>query len=203
MQLKHIFCTAMSVGLLSMGSAFAANPRADSYPTYQDGILTIPRVDTPDQVGNYLDATFRHIDQNLWELQGYKTANDYPLEKAPIEQVELVVTDSFPVQVFLNIQGAFTSGCGDLKPITQRLIGNRFEVTVQAEFPDGSPDTYACTAEIRPFEKNTPLSVYDLKAGEYEYSVNGGDYTGTFTLTQDNGFEPTNPGLKPIPESGQ
>lgn len=56
---------------------------------------------------------------------------------------------------------------------------------------------------MRPFEKNIPLSVYDLKAGDYEYSINGGDYTGTFTLTQDNGFAPTNPGLKPIPGSGQ
>jgi hypothetical protein len=202
MRLSHFLSMGVSVSLLSIGSAFAANPRADGYPTYQDGILTIPRVDTPDQVGNYLDATFRHIDHNLWELQGYKTANDYPLKKTPIEQVELVVTDSFPVQVFLNIQG-WISSCSDPGQINQRLIGNRFEVTIQAEFPNGSPDTYVCTADVILFEKNIPLSVYDLKAGDYEYSINGGDYTGTFTLTQDNGFALTNPYLKPIPEPGQ
>lgn len=37
MQLSHIFCAAMPVGLLSMGSAFAGNPPADGYPTYQNG----------------------------------------------------------------------------------------------------------------------------------------------------------------------
>jgi hypothetical protein len=184
--------------MIGIGSTSAENLSGGNYPMYQDGILTIPRVDTPERPGNYLDATFKQIDQNLWELQDYKTANEYPLAKAPIGQVKLVVTDSFPVQVFLNIQGTLTSGCHDLGQINQRLVGNRFEVTVHAEYPDLPPGSYACTASIRHFEKNIPLAVYDLNAGNYEYSINGGDYTGTFTLAKDNRYPLTNPNLLPV-----
>jgi hypothetical protein len=184
--------------MIGIGSTSAENLSGGNYPMYQDGILTISRVDTPARPGNYLDATFKQIDQNLWELQDYKTANEYPLAKAPIGQVKLVVTDSFPVQVFLNIQGTLTSGCHDLGQINQRLVGNRFEVTVHAEYPDLPPGSYACTASIRHFEKNIPLAVYDLNAGNYEYSINGGDYTGTFTLAKDNRYPLTNPNLLPV-----
>lgn len=180
------FCIAIAIALLPVCSTFAEDNIADDYPTYQDGVLTIPRVDTPDQAGSYLDGTFQYVGQNLWELQSFKTANEYPLQKAPIEQVELIVTDSFPTQVFLKIQGTFTNGCGNLGPINQRLIDHRFEVTVHAEYPDLPPGTYACTAEVRSFEKIIPLSVYGLSAGNYEYSINDGDYVGTFTLTKDN-----------------
>jgi hypothetical protein len=209
----HIKMNSLEAGLLSndkrvlriesdqmigIGSTSAENLSGGDYPTYQDGILTIPRVDTPERPGNYLDAAFKQIDQNLWELQGYKTANEYPLAKAPIGQVKLVVTDSFPVQVFLNIQGTLTSGCHDLGQINQRLAGNRFEVTVHAEYPDLPSGSYACTASIRHFEKNIPLAVYDLNAGNYEYSINGGDYTGTFTLVKDNRYPLTSPNLLPV-----
>lgn len=203
MRLSHFLSMGVSVSLLSIGAAFAANPHADSYPTYQDDILTIPRVDTPDQAGNYLDARFKQVTQDLWELQDYKTANEYPLEKAPIEQVKLVIIGTFPVQVFLNIQGTFNHGCGHLRPINHRRVDNRFEVTVQAEFPDLPPGSYACTASLEPFEENIPLPVYGLNAGDYEYSVNGGVYTGKFTLSTDNRFESTGPDLLPVAGPGQ
>ena len=185
MCLINSFCMAIAAVLLSVGSVFAENNPAGSYPAYQDGILTIPRVDTPDHAGNYLNATFKYIGQDTWELRDFKTANEYPLQKAPIEQVEILITDSFPVQVFLKIQGTFTSGCSDLGQINQRLINNLFEVTVHAEFPDLPLGTYACTANIRLFEKVIPLPVYDLSAGSYKYSING-DYAGTFTLNKHN-----------------
>jgi hypothetical protein len=203
MYLSNFFCLAIVASLLSMCSAFAENKPTDSYPTYQDGILTIPRVDTPDQAGNYLNATFKHIGQNTWELQGFKTANVYPLEKAPIGKVKIVITDSFPVQVFLNVQG-WIGGCLYLGQINQRLVNNRFEVTIHAEeihtgLPNFPPDTYFCTMEARSFEKNIPLPVYDLSAGRYEYSINGDDYVGTFTLAKDNRLALTNKYLLPIP----
>lgn len=198
------FYIAIASALLPVYSTFAEDNTEDNYPTYQDGVLTIPRVDTPDQAGNYLDATFKYIEQDLcWELQGFKTANEHPLGKAPIEQVELIVIDSFPVQVFLKVQGAFPGNCGNLGQINQRLIDHRFEVAVHTEFPDLPLGTYACTQNMEYFEKNIPLSVYDLSAGSYEYSINGGDYAGTFTLTEDNRFALTNPNLIPIPQSGQ
>ncbi|MGZ5626995.1 MAG: hypothetical protein ACXWFA_09755 [Methylobacter sp.] len=49
-----------------------------------------------------------------------------------------------------------------------------------------------CPANVTAFEKNIPLSVYELAAGNYEYSINGGDYAGSFTLTKDNRFATDN-----------
>lgn len=168
--------------------AVLADDLTTGYPIYQDGILSIPRIDTSAQVGNFQYATFKYNGQGTWDLLGFKTTNEYPLHKAHIEQVKLVVTDSFPVQVFLNVSGWLSSGCERLGQINQRLVNKRFEVAIQAEDPDLPKGTYTCTANVTFFEKNIPLSVYDLNAGSYDYSVNGGDYIGTFSLTKDNRF---------------
>lgn len=190
MRLLNIFCLTIAAALLSTASCFAApidNSSKENYPTYQNGMLTIPRIDTPDQPGNFLNAIFKDNKQGNWQLLSVKTANQYPLIKAPITAVKLIVTDSFPVQVFLNVKGS-VGGCLSLGQINQRLVNNRFEVAIHAEYPDLPPGTYACTANVTAFDKNIPLSVYELAAGNYEYSINGGDYAGSFTLTKDNRF---------------
>ncbi|MDD2762156.1 MAG: hypothetical protein PHH11_17910 [Methylomonas sp.] len=178
---------------LSIGFAFAESTdnHSDSYPTYQNGTLTIPRIDTPDQPGNFLNAIFKHDEQGNWELLSFKTANQYPLGKAPITEAKLIITNSFPVQVLLNIKG-WVGGCLSLGPIHQRLVNNRFEITVFAQNPDLPQGSYACPANVVAFDKNIPLSVYDLPVGNYEYSINGGDYVGNFTLSKDNGLATDN-----------
>jgi eight-cysteine-cluster-containing protein len=190
MRLLNIFYLAIVVALLSINSSFAEptnNNSKDNYPTYESGILTIPRIDTSSQPGNFLSAIFKNNGQGIWELLSFKAADQYPLQKAPITGVRLIVTDSFPTQVILNIKG-WVGGCLTLGQINQRLVNNRFEVTVHAENPDSPLGTYTCTANVTVFDKNIPLSVYDLAAGNYEYSINGGDYVGSFTLTKNNRY---------------
>jgi len=178
----NAFCITTVIVLLSIGSVSAGNNPASSYPTYQNGALTIPRIDTPTQPGTFQNATFKYNGQGTWDLLSAETARPFALE-----QVTLVITDSFPVQVFLNIQGR--QSCESIGPINQRLVNNRFEVTVNIDNPNVAVDCVEVYASY--YEKNIPLSVYDLSAGSYEYSVNSGKYVGTFTLARDNRFAPT------------
>lgn len=175
----NIFYMAIVVSLLSIGCVNAENNSTNSYPTYQNGTLTIPRIDTPTQPGEFQNATFKYNEQGTWDLLEYETARSFT-----IDQVKLVITDSFPVQVFLNIQGQQT--CESIGLINQRVVNNRFEVTVNLENPNVAVDCIVLSP--RYYEKNIPLSVYDLTAGTYEYSVNSGEHVGTFTLAKDNRF---------------
>lgn len=157
-------------------------------PLYKNGVLTIPQVDTQTLVGNYRDATLQ-LDEttNMWRLISVKTANSHPLSAPLIDEIELMQIDSFPVQVFLKINGVLTGCSESLEPVSQRLIGSQFEINVQNRGPDLEPGTFGCAAVVLPFEKVIPLSVYGLSAGTYEYRVNGSD-PGTFTLPEDNRF---------------
>ncbi len=172
--------------MLATTGATAVNPdwRTEIHsPSYQDGILTIPRVDTPEQAGNFQDAMFQFDDQaGVWRLLDYKVKKiNVPLENT---NVELIITDSFPVQVFLKVSGEFSSDCGYFFINNKRLKDGRFEVIMHISSVQ-STNQLSCFTAVTPFEEIIPLSVYGLNAGTYEYSINGGDI-GTFTLTEDN-----------------
>ncbi|MGZ5051321.1 MAG: hypothetical protein ACXWF8_05935 [Methylobacter sp.] len=84
MRLLNIFSLTITAVLLSTASCFAApidNSAKENYPTYQNGMLTIPRIDTPEKPGNFLDAIFKN-EQGDWQLLSLKTANQYPLIKS-------------------------------------------------------------------------------------------------------------------------
>jgi len=171
------------ITFLSTHNVMAENVNMHDFPFFQNGILTVPRVDTLEQSGNFQGAEFQFTDQGTWELLDFNT---FPLgEGIEIEFVEAIVTDSFPVQVFLQIRANVETGC-DYGQINQRLVANQLEVTV---FPDSllPKSEILCAAVVFEPERIIPLSVFGLSAGTYEYSVNGGDI-GTFTLAEDNRF---------------
>lgn len=144
--------------------------------------MTIPRVDTDDQTGNFQDGVFQFDSQTgAWNLLSFKST---PAVQGAFDQVEVIVTNDSPVQVFLKVSGQFNSSCGEIERTYQRLKDNRFEVSVY--FKEYPPLTL-CFQVITPFEKIIPLQVYGLSAGTYEYSVNG-EHTGTFDLLIDNKF---------------
>lgn len=174
------FVLLLVATFLSVHIAMAEDMDINNQPTYRDGILTIPRVDTPEQVGKYQNAEFE-FDQQLkaWRLQSVTTAQD----NAPIDEVILSITDSFPAQVFLQVSGEFSS-CGKLGEIDQRLQDNKLEIQIHAIYP---PALTLCGQAINPFIKVIPLSVYGLNAGDYEYSINGSN-NGTFNIPNDNKF---------------
>ncbi len=185
---SNIFISIIVITLILIGLFFTANSIANDFPTYQDGELVIPRVDTPNQAGNFQDAMFQFDSQTgTWKLLGFRDMTITPGQGGLfIDQVEIIVTNDVPVQVFLKVTGQDGS-CGGLGQVNQRLKNNHFEVAMSiAPFPVD----HACTAEVRQFEKIVPLNVYDLPAGIYEYSVvNAANIdigTGTFTLAEDN-----------------
>ncbi|MDR4514606.1 hypothetical protein [Nitrosomonas sp.] len=151
-------------------------------PSYENGVLIIPRVDTPEQVGRYQDAIFQFDPQsNTWALQ-HVTSTQYNAPRIWSVDVR-VIDDAFPIQVFLQVTG--DHGCGGLGQINVRRSDNLFEVQI-SEIQLGSE--IGCTADIKEFVRIIPLNVYRLNAGIYQYSVNGGN-PGTFSLVKDNVFD--------------
>ncbi len=97
--------------------------------------------------------------------------------------VNVFVADKeFPVQVFLQITGSYT--CGDFGQINSRRNNNSFEIQITIVPP---PLGNACTADMKEFVRVVPLNVYRLSAGNYQYSINGGN-VGSFSLAKDNRF---------------
>lgn len=184
----HLFANtliAFCIALLTIHSVSAQEDKSASFPSYKDGILTIPRVDTDLQAGNYQDVKLQlNKTTGAWDLIDYGETlltPDSP-KRIYIGGVAVIKQGNVPVQLFLKISGDFSDGCGAFGQINQRIEGNRFVVTMHAA---PIPPLVLCTQAFVPFEKTVPLNVYGLTAGTYEYSVNG-EFTGSFTLTQDN-----------------
>jgi len=170
----------------SMEGSFGDSEAGSDYPVYRDGILTIPRVDTDQQASLFQDGVFRHDPAtNTWLLEKFKVKLAVGVYFLENDGVEAIITDTLPIQVFLEISGQFSDGCQALGRVDQRLDGNRFEVVVSAISTVPDNGTVACTQALVPFQTIVSLNVFGLPAGEYEYTVNG-EQNGTFTLTRDN-----------------
>lgn len=200
---KFFFASIMLILLAMASTVFGEEPPSD-YPSYQNGIITIPRMDIFEQLGIVQDIKLNLTEQGDWRLTEFKAVGtsvgtQTVLTRPFVETVEIIITDTFPVQVFLKVSGLFTYGCIKMGKIPQQLKDNRFEVVMYAEVPN--PNEFTCTANITPFEEIIPLTVYGLSAGTYEYRLSGVSsfdstaesllpktYTGTFVLTKDNKF---------------
>ncbi|MDC8444821.1 MAG: hypothetical protein LV471_02715 [Nitrosomonas sp.] len=183
---------AMLVLILLSAPGFTQdNGSISNFPHYRDGVLTIPRVDTDEQPGAFLDGVFKFdANSNSWRLQEFKVSelstsgrSIYFLE--PDDGVEAEIIDSFPAQVFLRIRGHLANGCLAVGEIHQRLKNNRFEITVNAVSTVSDEGSVVCTQALIPFEKVVSLQVYGLSRGIYGYIVNG-EREGSFELIEDN-----------------
>ena len=102
------------------------------------------------------------------------------VREATVESIEVLVLESFPVQVNVIASGTLPDACTTLNEPTPRLEGNTFVVNLTAtRLPEE-----VCSQAIVPFDKVISLDVDGLSAGTYTVSVNG--VTGTFTLDADN-----------------
>lgn len=164
---------------------FIKNIYADNYPSFIEGTLFIPRIDTHEQVGFYQDVSFKLKENNNWELLSFNTAKEHPLWEANIDKVELIEVETFPVQIFLKISVAFADGCGEIGQVDSRLIGEKFEFFIYEDRPDLPVASFGCATIYSVKELIIPIPVYDLVAGEYGYTVNN-KHSGKFSLVQDN-----------------
>lgn len=149
-----------------------------NFPLYQNDSLRIPRVDTLDQVGLYQDALLQFdSSKNAWNLLSYRIA----LPKIDLDVIEVIITDSFPTQVFLRVLDRAAICSQRIGQINQRLIENRFVISIDIENTFTGDPLVNCV----PYEEVIVLSVYGLNEGGYEFVVNNG-IIGNFILNTDN-----------------
>ncbi len=180
---------------------------AQEYPTgfsgelhplyFPGGGLYIPRIDTFNQPGLYQNAILQFDPAiDAWRLDRVVTV---PIIDDRIKQVEVIVTESLPAQVYLQMSGRFAFSCGDDRYIDRYIISERrtkehrseptnvkLEVTVTfQDLHDRFVNETPCTLEDNLSFIIHPLKVYGLAAGTYEYVING-THTGSFELKNDN-----------------
>jgi inhibitor of cysteine peptidase len=102
-------------------------------------------------------------------------------EQAYIDQIQILLLESFPLQVNVIITGNLPDGCTSI--VGSRAIKideNVFEIHVYTERMIDA----LCTQALVPFEENVKLDVYGLDAGTYLVKVN--DLSESFTFAMDN-----------------
>jgi inhibitor of cysteine peptidase len=109
---------------------------------------------------------------------------------ANVENIDIMILESFPVQVRVSASGDLPDGCTEIDEIQTEKTGNTFEVSISTKKPRDA----ICTQALVPFTETFPLEVRGLEAGTYTVDVNG--VTGTFELETDNIIE------EPFPEAG-
>jgi SdrD B-like domain len=100
--------------------------------------------------------------------------------RAPVDSFDILVLESFPVQINLVVRGNLPDACTTIDSVTQSRRGNTFVVTLKTTRPAGA----LCGAVLVPYEQRVPLDVQGLPKGTYTVEVNG--VTDSFTLSVDN-----------------
>jgi hypothetical protein len=91
----------------------------------------------------------------------------YLVELVTIEEVEVLIAESYPVQVFVRVTGYLPDPCWEALPPTIVKDGNRIEIEILAR---RDPEA-VCAQVIQDYEESIPLGTMD--PGEYVVSVNG------------------------------
>jgi len=189
--MRHAMLVSLTGLLLAAGSAVQADQAPAPHPQLSGNLLTLPRVDSAERPGQYQAVRFERQADGRWQLLGFEAQDTPRIGKVLVDQVEVVKTNAFPVAIYLRASGG-QAGCGfdGLAQVSQRRVGDRFEVSISARHNDFATQqitqtgSLVCTMDYRPYKMTVPLAVYGLRAGSYAYSVNG--VTGRFTLDADN-----------------
>ncbi len=124
----------------------------------------------------YSDITFAMDEQGNLVITG---ANKNSL--VSVESVEVLIMESFPLQVSLSVSGYLSVPCVKLLSPAVSYAYNQFTV-VLAESTLGPAET--CIAVTEPFQSSIALDVANLSAGTYTVNVNGIETE--FILEMDN-----------------
>ena len=101
-------------------------------------------------------------------------------ENAGVDEIEVLMLESFPVQVTAVLQGSLPDGCTEVERVEQKLRGNTFTLKVITRRPKDA----VCTLALTRLETRVPLEVSGLPAGEY--TIRAGKEVASFTLAIDN-----------------
>jgi hypothetical protein len=124
-----------------------------------------------------------------------EVSNEPLTVEVSVESLDILILESFPVQVNVIVSGNLPNGCATLNEPRPRREGNTFVINLSAsQLPDE-----VCTQALVPFDQVIPLDVAGLPAGTYTVSVNG--TTDTFTLDVDNVLSEVTPEPVATPEA--
>ncbi len=105
--------------------------------------------------------------------------DDIDEKLAPVESIDILVLESFPVQIHVLVDGYLPTTCYEITQIEKHREGNTFYVKLMM-----NDSGLVCIQKIEPFQEVVALDVYGLSAGTYYVNVNG--IVDTFTLDIDN-----------------
>ncbi len=106
---------------------------------------------------------------------------EFDTHPATINDFEILILESFPVQVNVNVTGMLNGGCSELGEV--RVV--QTDSTFSIEIDEVTELNVACTMALVPFAEVVSLPVDGLAAGEYSVMVNGSEPQ-RFTLDMDN-----------------
>jgi inhibitor of cysteine peptidase len=93
--------------------------------------------------------------------------NGYITAPVTVEAIDVLLLESFPVQVMVQVQGYLPDPCYEaLEPVIER-DGNRFVIEIVGERDEDA----MCAQVIEPYEENINLGA--VEPGEYAVEVNG------------------------------
>lgn len=147
--------------------------------TFTDDVLSIPQAALIDSTNSVYYTNVQLTDNGDGTLS--VTAGE-PQNLVSVDAVQVMIMESFPVQVSITVNGNKSVPCVELLPAAVVRSGNVFNV-VLAETVLGPAES--CIAVLDPFEENISLDVLGLSAGDYSVVVNG--VSAEFTLDMDNG----------------
>lgn len=147
-------------------------------PTLQRNILKIPRVDTLDQVGKYQNVEFKLAADGRWDLLQVSE-----VQPAYINEIEIEIIQSDPVQVHVLVSGDLPSPCYLVESINKRYADELFEISVNVGLTPDAKEGMVCPQVLQPFDIVVPLEVYGLPAGSYKVYLNG--KSASFILDKD------------------
>jgi len=106
-----------------------------------------------------------------------------PGNKAAIESVEIMIMESFPVQVNVVISGTLPDSCSAINQVNQARNGDMFVIAVGTVHQTG----VMCAEQTQPFKESVLLDVAGLPAGSYTVTATGSNsVSNSFALTVDN-----------------
>ncbi len=145
---------------------------------YQDNLLTIPQAAAIDA-----DSTVYYTNIQLSDdgNGNFKLIAAQSRNLVTVNSVQVLILESFPVQVIVAVSGSKSVPCVELETPAVSRKGNLFTV-VLAETQLGPAET--CIAMIDPFEASVTLDVFGLEAGTYTVRING--IEADFALAVDN-----------------
>ena len=107
------------------------------------------------------------------------THDDTDEELAPVESIDILVLESFPVQIHVLVNGYLPTPCYEITQIEKHQDEDAFYIKMFMKY-----NGLICIQTIKPYKETVALDVYGLVAGTYQVDVNG--IVGSFTLNTDN-----------------